>query len=404
MENCTIYSHHLKFDQVIKIVKKYLPKAKLEVEDEGIEKSLVATVKGGFFSKAKILKINYRERENPSYKLDKVECDLTQNLSGMVNYIKSLPAKNPTVRNKFLYKVMAANCEMPFMAEPGFTEEFNPILTEILQELDAFIFAQPNSFLNKSDSQYFADKELNLIVDAQGNCLVNDIEVSVDVKYHDQPASDYLQDQMKRKKKSEELLSRYEVKINKNLPCVESESEVRLRSKREVIERAYALMVVSVVGEGIDKSRLREIVEEKEIVAVFTPNEVETLNAEELSERDRIYASWRYESLYTLLWALGKTGKLVYPSEMCNADAVVNAIYKPSRCEFENTVQLRSKAEILDELDKTYRMHWACVDARIKGEEVSGGLNASVVYERHYALNWLTNYMDQEWDDVSTDT
>ncbi|MFN5229343.1 MAG: DUF4272 domain-containing protein [Planctomycetota bacterium] len=23
---------------------------------------------------------------------------------------------------------------------------------------------------------------------------------------------------------------------------------------------------------------------------------------------------------------------------------------------------------------------------------------------RHYALNWLIRYMDQEWDDVSTDT
>jgi hypothetical protein len=27
-----------------------------------------------------------------------------------------------------------------------------------------------------------------------------------------------------------------------------------------------------------------------------------------------------------------------------------------------------------------------------------------VVYERHYALNWLTGYMDQDWDDISTDT
>ncbi|MGO7286211.1 DUF4272 domain-containing protein, partial [Rhizobium ruizarguesonis] len=24
--------------------------------------------------------------------------------------------------------------------------------------------------------------------------------------------------------------------------------------------------------------------------------------------------------------------------------------------------------------------------------------------ERHYALNWLTGYMDQDWDDISTDT
>nr|WP_246762835.1 DUF4272 domain-containing protein [Rhizobium sp. NZLR1] len=26
------------------------------------------------------------------------------------------------------------------------------------------------------------------------------------------------------------------------------------------------------------------------------------------------------------------------------------------------------------------------------------------VYARHYALNWLIGYMDQDWDDISTDT
>jgi hypothetical protein len=49
-------------------------------------------------------------------------------------------------------------------------------------------------------------------------------------------------------------------------------------------------------------------------------------------------------------------------------------------------------------------MNWACVNARVKGEAPSAGLNQSVVYERHYALNWLIKYMDQEWDKVSTDT
>jgi len=26
------------------------------------------------------------------------------------------------------------------------------------------------------------------------------------------------------------------------------------------------------------------------------------------------------------------------------------------------------------------------------------------LYERHYALNWLTNNLDQDWDDVQTNT
>ena len=46
MENCTIYSHQLKFEKVVQIVKTNLPKAKVEYKDGGMQKSLVATIKG----------------------------------------------------------------------------------------------------------------------------------------------------------------------------------------------------------------------------------------------------------------------------------------------------------------------------------------------------------------------
>jgi len=43
------------------------------------------------------------------------------------------------------------------------------------------------------------------------------------------------------------------------------------------------------------------------------------------------------------------------------------------------------------------------VDARINGRQITE-IHPGVVYERHYALNWLINYMNQDWDDVSCDT
>jgi len=89
MENCTIYSHYLNFEKIVQIVKENLPKAKVEFNDGEINKSLVATIKGGFFGKNKTLKINYRQRENPSYKLENIECGLTQNLAGMANFVQS---------------------------------------------------------------------------------------------------------------------------------------------------------------------------------------------------------------------------------------------------------------------------------------------------------------------------
>lgn len=403
MENCTLYSHHLDFDKVVQIVKSSLPKAKVEFNDGGLQKTLVATIKGGFFSKSKTLKINYRQRENPSYQLDKVECGLTQNLAGMVNFIQSLPSSNEAVKNKFLYKVMSANCEMPFLAEPGIIPDFEVVLKKMAQELDVFIFAQPSAIFHKSDGQHFVDKNFNLILDAKGRCEIEDIAVSVDAKYHDQPAVEYTREQLERKAKSAAFLSEHGIKVNKNLPCVATSETTEIRASKEIIDRVYSLLVIAAKGEGIEQEHLERVIQEKKVTS-FSSKEQEIIQSPNLNDQERAYATWRYESLYTLLWALGIMEDLKYPSEICDVQAIVAAIIKPNRENFENMTQLRNTSAILDELDKIYRMHWACVDARIKGQEVAGNINSSVIYERHYALNWLTNYQDQNWDDVQTHT
>jgi len=57
----------------------------------------------------------------------------------------------------------------------------------------------------------------------------------------------------------------------------------------------------------------------------------------------------------------------------------------------------------LDQADLIYRYNWACVDARINNRNIDN-LDSGVVLERHRALNWLINYMNQDWDSFSTDT
>lgn len=403
MENCTIYSHYLNFKKVIQIIKSTLPKAKIEFQNGGKQKSLIATIKGRFFSKAKTLKINYRERKNPSYKLERIECGLTQNLAGMVNFIQTLPAKNETVRNKFLHKVLSTNCELAFIAEPKITNEFESVLKKIIQELDGFIFAQPNQLFNKSNGQHFLDKSLQLIVDTNGNCEIQDIEINVDSKYHDQPAETFDKEQLARKAKIEAFLAENEVKVNKKLPCIPSFQAVELRNLEEIIDRIYALLVIAAKGEGVEQAHLDKIVKTKKIKS-FSPKESYIYQAESLNDQEKVYATWRYESLYTLLWAIGEMDDLKYPSDICDVQAIVGKIFQPSRTVFENAAILRNKAVILDELDKIFRMNWACVDARIKGQKVAGNINPNVVYERHYALNWLTKYQNQQWDEVQTNT
>jgi len=63
----------------------------------------------------------------------------------------------------------------------------------------------------------------------------------------------------------------------------------------------------------------------------------------------------------------------------------------------------RPLSEILDMADLYYRLHWAAIDLRLKGNR-SPAVDEEIVQERHRALNWLIRYMNQEWDDVQTDT
>lgn len=106
-----------------------------------------------------------------------------------------------------------------------------------------------------------------------------------------------------------------------------------------------------------------------------------------------------------MLWALGYVDELGAPTELCNVSKDVGYLQqKDSFGQFLSDATLRSKSELLDEADLIYRYNWVCVNSRIKGESAPAGLNPGVAYERHRALNWLICYLDQDWDEVRTDT
>lgn len=399
MENCTVYSHKLDFNTVAQIVQTKWPKAVIELNEDGLNKSFSAVVKGGLFSSSKSLNIKYRERLNPSYQLDAIECGLTKNLSGMANFVQSLPAENKALQEKLIYKVLTINSEMTLNCEPEISPEFQDIIKSVTAALDGFIFAQPNRFFTKLVGPSFLDKDFQLIMDVSGDSEVSDITVNIDSKYFDEEKEDYTTEQLERKSRSEEILHEAGVKVNENLPCIVSSEDTLFRDPEEIIERAYALLIVAVKGEGLEKEHVDREIKKKNITS-FSPREQEILDAESLSDADRAYATWRYESLNVMLWALGKVETLDYPNDICDVATIVKIIHGVSREEFEKYINLRSEGEILDQLDLLYRMHWACVDARVKGESVSGDLDPGIVYERRYSLHWLCRQDDDEWDEI----
>lgn len=191
---------------------------------------------------------------------------------------------------------------------------------------------------------------------------------------------------------------------NPNALFTATDDKVTLRTQDEVVDRALALCLIGLKSEGLEKKQLALMEKEFGITAKLSPVEKDYINAVQPTEQQTIDANWRYESLHVLLWALGYIDSLKYPDQMCNVADDVKIIYQLKEKGFREKATLRTKKEILDQADLILRIHWACTEARINNNTPPAGLNNSVVVERHYALNWLINYMNQDWDDVSTDT
>ncbi|BDS12233.1 DUF4272 domain-containing protein [Aureispira anguillae] len=402
MENCTIYSHYLDFESIETIIRQQLPKAIIKRQDNYNHKSLLIQSKKGFLGRKYTLTVNCRERITPSHQLESISCPLTQNIMGMRNYIGQLPAQDKSIQALLMQKIATINSEISFAAEPYLSEDFEKILKSSLEQLDGILFTSPTSLFKKSKHQHFLDKDFNLILDLVGNSEVNDLEIVVEAKYHDQTKAQDTAAQMDRKSRSEQILQQQQIKINTNLPCSPADEQVSIRSQAEILNRIYALTAVTAKAEGAPSDQIQQLITNKNITH-FSPYEQHAL-AQELSEKETSILTWRYESLFLLFWMVNKVDELPHPSEMCKVETFLNPIFQLSRAAFEADIKLRTKKEVLDLLDLTYRMNWACTDANLKKETPPGNLHPGIVYERHYTLNWLTHYKNQSWDDIRTDT
>jgi hypothetical protein len=207
-----------------------------------------------------------------------------------------------------------------------------------------------------------------------------------------------------RKDRSLAILKAEKVPFAQQLPLIASESESVRRTTEEVATRAMALCIVAAKAEGLEQEVVDQVVKEFELESAFSPKEKGFINEPEPSRHDCVQFIWRYECYWVMLWALGFVDKLDRPEHGCDAKYAVSILLDNGRDGFLKKASLRPQSEILDAADLVYRYHWAVVDARTENLEAPAKLSADVVVERHYALNWLIGYMNQEWDDVSTDT
>lgn len=189
-----------------------------------------------------------------------------------------------------------------------------------------------------------------------------------------------------------------------HLPVIETEAQSTRRTKDEVVRRTIALAIVAVKGETGDNDMAHGLVDQFKASGFFTPAEQAFIDDDAPSDQDRTNFTWRYEDVAVMLWALKIDAQLKRPDAICDVPALASTLRELGTEGLRRKGNLRPQSELLDAADLIYRYDWAVVNARVKGEEPPAGLDKGVVYERHYALNWLIGYMDQAWDEISTDT
>jgi len=401
---CTIYSHHLGLEKIKEIFLSHVPQGNFSSNNDVLE----FEIKGGILSPSKKITIFYRERAEPSYKIPEVDdSELTANLKGLYGFVNSLPAENEKIKGLFLHKIQTLNSEFSISQDKGEVKELKAIIKDLAKEFDAVLFVQPKTIISKSESQHFLDKDLNLIIDTEGKCEIEELKVNINSEYFDNDQTELDKDQIERKAKNEEILERENIKINKHLPCVESERETTIRSAKEIAERVSVLAVTNLVAfNSISSEEAVDYLQNYKLWESVTEGEKEFLANP--TEDKKMYETWKCEGIWILMWALKKVDAIDFPNEFCDLGNISSENYPVGQdknpLEFINAVhEVRSKKEILDAADLYYRYNWACVDERINGRQIEN-INPGIVYERQYALNWLIHYMDQDWDNVTCDT
>jgi len=209
--------------------------------------------------------------------------------------------------------------------------------------------------------------------------------------------------QLQRKEKYTRKVKELGLPTLAHLPVVEDEAVIRARSGVEIAKRCIATSLCAVKGESNDQRLIDQLVTTWSAETYFSPKEREFIRNPHPSKQNLVDYAWRYECCHVFLWALGHLEQLQPPGKICDVGAEAALIKKIGPASFVDDAKMRPLSELLDMADFYYRLHWAAIDLRLKGKK-SDTANEEIIQERHRALNWLIRYLNQEWDDVTTDT
>ena len=335
---------------------------------------------------------------------------ITSHIQGMTNYFAQAECASETLKQNVLRQIGCFNCVTGIVFE---TDENNDRTNYIINTLFD-IASDINGFLLYPSMSIYNGKR-QLVFSIKGKSELEEFRPTANADLLDAGRPEDSEADTARRERSIALLKEQGIPFMERLRNEVTEQEASIRSREEMLQRATALFAVAVYSEVLlsetpsREEGLKYVDKIDEIYGIrawLTPAETDYLTKEKPEESECIQFLWRYECCAVLLWAAGIVEELPYPSEICDVPVIATLFWQ-----HKGTDDLLSKGiprtdnEILDAADITLHYDWACVDARIKGQEAPATLDGGIVMERHYTFNWITGANhNAQWDDIQPNT
>ncbi|NDL72229.1 DUF4272 domain-containing protein [Vreelandella alkaliphila] len=182
------------------------------------------------------------------------------------------------------------------------------------------------------------------------------------------------------------------------------------KSPSEVAGRVLALFAIAHAAHERPPAQVRSWLERYGVSHFLSRLEASFLSRDEVAEQELVSASWRTEALPVLTWAIGLIEALPPISEKMSLDHVgITRELLEDPESFVASAELRPRNELEAAQAEIESQHWG-VRAGPAGRRMFNhpsseeDLDPGVVYERHYAANWLVFDEYTDWDLVETDT
>lgn len=365
------------------------------VEEREIAKTLIRTGIISAFRSVSEDKDGFHCRLTPDTRINVNISTDPENVTAQAGYLisrfQNAYLSNRDVKNAALMQIEVFNAFAEFTLLPPYSKEDVDLLVSAVYKIAETVYG---FVLNDRAELYRWDKKLLISEDGH-----TDFTEFMPIRRSGSAVSKAEADAADeaRRLKSIEILKNHDIDIPADMPVQIPESKAKLRESEDIVNRLAPLFTCALKGHAYTSpvgiaaphafvsNAVKRLDNQYGVSRLFTQKEAEYI----VRGREQQHPAFllRFESCTVLLWALGLVN-MGWPDEACDTHSILRILRDADTEMLLKIAKPRPLNVILNMHDITYRLHSICVRCDEETQKAYS-IDPDVVYERHYALNWL---------------